>query len=318
MSEENLPGGSQAVSRIDGTRIRAIRERKELTQLYVATVVGVTTDTISRWENRRYPTIKQENALKLAEVLEVELSEILDTESEPSPPADDEAPAPDENERKTKKSIPVMVIILMAVAVGTLVAAFFLKPQKIDTTGSPLITAKRILPPHVAPGQLFPVIIRVNISTPGVYSMIVREAVPLDCLIVKGLPSFANLDGKNGVLKWIGRAADQTSFSYLARSRKSVADGKMLSFSGAATLKKDGASSRIPITGDNSVTIKKLHWADTNGDHRIDDEEILAVYDQLEAMTELGSDDFQSGVEDIWAASGYRWDETTESFAVVP
>ena len=63
--------------KIDGSRVRNLRESKGLTQLYIATVVGVTTDTISRWENNRYPTIRRENALKLAEALEVPLDDIL-------------------------------------------------------------------------------------------------------------------------------------------------------------------------------------------------------------------------------------------------
>ena len=78
MTEQNYPAGP-AMVKIDGTRVRAIREQKGLTQLYVATVVEVTTDTVSRWENKRYPTIKKENGLKLAEALEVDLSEILDS-----------------------------------------------------------------------------------------------------------------------------------------------------------------------------------------------------------------------------------------------
>src|SRR6185369_7450737 len=62
---------------IDGSRIRSVRETKKLTQLYVASVVGVTTDTISRWENNRYPSIKRDNAEKLASALEVDLLDIL-------------------------------------------------------------------------------------------------------------------------------------------------------------------------------------------------------------------------------------------------
>jgi len=62
---------------IDGNVIRRIREEKRLTQLYVAKVVGVTTDTVSRWENNSYPTIKWDNALKLAEGMEVDFTEIL-------------------------------------------------------------------------------------------------------------------------------------------------------------------------------------------------------------------------------------------------
>ena len=57
MTVEMLPGGIQMV-KIDGARVRRLREQKGLTQLYVATAVQVTTDTISRWENKRYPSIK--------------------------------------------------------------------------------------------------------------------------------------------------------------------------------------------------------------------------------------------------------------------
>ena len=77
---------------LDGAAVRRVREEKKLTQLYVAKVVGVTTDTISRWENNRYPSIKRENALRLAEALEVPVEEILQggtgecTIPEPAPP----------------------------------------------------------------------------------------------------------------------------------------------------------------------------------------------------------------------------------------
>src|SRR6266702_3178773 len=71
---------------IDGAAIKTIRETKKLTQLYVASVVGVTTDTISRWENNRYPTIKRENAEKLAGALEVELADILRSEGPSAEP----------------------------------------------------------------------------------------------------------------------------------------------------------------------------------------------------------------------------------------
>ena len=62
---------------LDGTEVKRIREGQQLTQCYVSKMVGVTTDTISRWENKRYPTIRRENALKLAEALEVPLVDIL-------------------------------------------------------------------------------------------------------------------------------------------------------------------------------------------------------------------------------------------------
>src|SRR5512139_1399937 len=62
---------------LNGVVLKRLREEKRLTQLYVSKVVGVTTDTISRWENNRYPTMRRDNALKLAEALEVPLAELL-------------------------------------------------------------------------------------------------------------------------------------------------------------------------------------------------------------------------------------------------
>ena len=79
-SEANSFSGIVPMVGIDGTKIRKLREEKGLTQLYLSTVVGVTTDTISRWENKRYPTIKLENAEKLAHALQVKLDDILEDE----------------------------------------------------------------------------------------------------------------------------------------------------------------------------------------------------------------------------------------------
>ena len=81
MSDEMYPGGPVMV-KIDGSKVRQIREQKGLTQLYIATAVEVTTDTVSRWENKSYPSIKKENGLRLAEALEVPLEEILESAAE--------------------------------------------------------------------------------------------------------------------------------------------------------------------------------------------------------------------------------------------
>lgn len=62
---------------LDGSTVRKIREKQKLTQYYISKVVGVTIDTVSRWENNRYPTVRRENALLLSEALEVPIEEIL-------------------------------------------------------------------------------------------------------------------------------------------------------------------------------------------------------------------------------------------------
>ncbi len=71
--------------KIDGAKVKLLREKQGLTQLYIATAVQVTTDTISRWENKRYPSIKKENGLNLAEALGVDLEYLLETVTDDSP-----------------------------------------------------------------------------------------------------------------------------------------------------------------------------------------------------------------------------------------
>ncbi|MBE0595835.1 MAG: helix-turn-helix transcriptional regulator, partial [Desulfuromonadales bacterium] len=96
---------------LDGTAIRRIREEKKLTQLYVAKVVGVTTDTVSRWENNRYPSIKRDNALKLAEALEVSLADILQ-----KPPAEPPPPATHSPRRKLSRALGLGLSLLLLLA----------------------------------------------------------------------------------------------------------------------------------------------------------------------------------------------------------
>ncbi len=104
--------------KVDGAKIKRLREEQGLTQLYLATAVQVTTDTISRWENRRYPSIKKENGIKLAEALNVALEDILEEEvatdsgerlpDEPSPAL----PGRAENKSTFKKIWPLLLLAL--------------------------------------------------------------------------------------------------------------------------------------------------------------------------------------------------------------
>ena len=152
---------SNQMIKIDGDKIRRLRESKGLTQLYLATYVGVTTDTISRWENKRYQTIKQSNAIKLAEALEVDLDVILDTgqvdlEPQGKPVEQGSIPGPGQalpmlDRKKLLLGTFLFVFLLIAVSY------FFLNKQPKSTPVARLVTAERIFPPHCAPNQLLPV-----------------------------------------------------------------------------------------------------------------------------------------------------------------
>jgi transcriptional regulator with XRE-family HTH domain len=319
MSAENtIPPGPPMV-RIDGGKVRTLREALGLTQLYVATAVGVTTDTISRWENRRYPTIKKENALKLAEALEAPLSEILETEE----PVEEEAaettmeesvegPAQPEPGRKDRSSKGAFLLIVGVIALLVMLAAGLWRLY--SDRQAPEVGAFRLLPPHAAPGQQFPVAISVETDPPHPISLILKEALPPGCAPMRAEPPFTTVNGSNRDLKWIGQSGGAaTCFAYLARIDPDVGIGKQLDFTGTVTVRK-GRGMTIPISGPHILEVKYLHWADRNGDMTIDDEEILTVYDQLKGIESLDFD--KSEIEAIWAGSGYRWDENRKTFVV--
>ena len=138
---------------IDGNVIRKIREEKRLTQLYVSKVVGVTTDTVSRWENNRYPTIMRDNALKLAEALEVDIDEILKQDEDlESVDSDNLSPEP-----KNKNWIYYLLLAGVAL-IGLLF--LFLQPS---SSPAPVLQAKRLLPVFAAPGSR--ILVQVELSS---------------------------------------------------------------------------------------------------------------------------------------------------------
>lgn len=312
---EDISFGSNIMVKIDGDKIRRLREVRAFTQLYIATVVGVTTDTISRWENRRYPSIKRENALKLAEALETDLAEILENGAQEATAAAaaDEAAVPQaaagEGPRAGKKAGRIFVFILAAsLLAGGL--AWWQQAGKQTAT----VSAYRLLPPHIPAGQIFPVIIQVD-SEGDAVPLIIKETLPAGCVPVKAAPPFTNIDKKSGVLKWISRGGGQRStFAYLAQSPPTAGPGQPQLFSGTVTVGREGSRAEN-IKGMNSMTVADLHWADANGDNRIVDEEILSVYDRFAALDGLGFD--WNGIDDIWSGRGYRWDAAAQTFVII-
>jgi transcriptional regulator with XRE-family HTH domain len=301
---------------IDGVKVKAIRERQGLTQLYIANVVGVTTDTISRWENRRYPSIKGENAEKLAEALEVELAEIIDDKTEK-----EEERQPEESEQvvpSVKPELPsklkrhLSVIFMVALMVGVLqVARYYSKLSQPAVT----VTANRVLPHHVPAGQQFPVIVRVESSEPVSFSLLLKENIPPGCEVVAAVPEFTSADNAGGQIKWVSRLeGDSQIFAYLVKA-PIVPENTELVFNGRVLAGTMSGSS--PNTGgDNRLKISSFHWADNNLDKRIDDEEILMAYD---LFSEIDGFDFNRDlIDEIWASGGYDWNSSSGQYEVAP
>ena len=339
-SEKPLAGGIPMVN-IDGAKIRRIREDKGLTQLYVATVVGVTTDTISRWENRRYPNIKKENAVKLAEALETQMADIIDhgqpAQAGESPKPADQAvpsdkateptagpeasPAPEPAEPQTatapapKQRLASQTVLLSATFLLLALVGFALLWWRTANNGEGQVTAVRTLPAHATPGIPFPVVIEVTTSASSPFSLILKETLPPDCIPAQGKPQFVFQESDPPVLKWIGKiTGEHAVYSYLAKLKPEAKMATVHRFAGGVTVRSDDNPS-IPLSGNDSLQGSPFHWADSNSDGRIDDEELLSVYETYGGIEGLHFG--KKLIEEIWAAKGYRWNPETRSYEIL-
>ncbi len=295
--------------KIDGSKVKSLRESKGLTQLYIATVVGVTTDTISRWENRRYPSIKEENAIKLAEALEVELEQFLEKEDELTKPAETAAAAVSQARRPRAYRILIWLLPLIVVLLLPFIWYSMKQPEPVT------IFATRLLPPHIPPGQPFPVIIKVTTLQQGPFSLILKEMLPEGCEPIVSAPPYTSFDKKTETIKWINRTTGQAAtFVYLAKKhspKPGFENDTPLRFSGSVTL-RDEKSAETVIAGSQVLPIADYHWADTNRDNRIEDAEILAAYDNFSALDMINYD--WQKLDEIWSAAGYDWDPDKQQY----
>jgi transcriptional regulator with XRE-family HTH domain len=315
MMEHEFPGPMTMV-RIDGAKIKRIRERQGLTQLYLATAVEVTTDTISRWENRRYPTIKKENGLKLAEALNVELNELLEEELPADHPGDGVGSAEEPGAAPPTKKPPsppaalrrIWPLLLLSATVGLVLLGFLfaLRPPPPQFA----VTVKRVLPQHATLGQPFPVLLEIFGDPDKSTTLIIKENLPAGASLLQTSPPETGGGGNTNQLKWLKKINGKTVFAYVI----SVAGtSSQLQFNGSAAVSSNPESS-LTITGMAHIKLGEYHWADTNRDNSISDDEILAVYDRYGDLAGIDLDLDQ--VEEIWLGSGYTWNRGTDGFVI--
>lgn len=287
---------------IDGSKIKTIREAKKLTQLYVANVVGVTTDTISRWENNRYPAVKRDNAEKLAAALEVDLAEIAKSEEQKVETGEESLPPRPAGHRRAWVIACAAVLITLAV--------FFLYRQMFAIPG-----AERNLPTFGAPGETIPVQIRIDRKNSESTGLIVRERLPAGWRFVGSLPPSAGNAGA-GEVKWLIPAGNgPVTISYTIQIPPDAVLKSTAQFTGEIVCRVGEISRRSSSDGDTVMTVDAVHWADDNGDGRIDDDEIMPAYYMTEDMKGLGLD--WKEIEAIWGGKGYRWDSRKKEFEVI-
>ncbi len=314
--EMSRPTGGTPMVKIDGAKVRSLREAQGLTQLFLATTVEVTTDTISRWENKRYPTIKKENGLKLAETLGVELEEILECEDEPQE-NETQIPAQEQQEEQIDPlpSLPDSApdsksrFGLYAVVVGVL-GAFFLwwfsaSQDQVH------VSAHRLLPSQAVSGQSFPVAITLSTESSEPVSVILTETLPKGAELLAVVPPFSAYDKEQGELKWLRKINGNQIFAYRVTVHQQP--GSTIDFSGTVA-RRTKTGQPISVKGNHGLSLADVHWADRDGDGIICDEEILTVYDVFSEIEGLGVDIDQ--VEEIWLGSGYVWNSESAQFDI--
>ena len=285
---------------LDSAKIRRIREEMKLTQLYVSNVVGVTTDTVSRWENNRYPTIRRENALKLAEALEVSLAEIL---LKP-----DEERSALEGASKKRSPLVWVVTALLLLVVGAMSYSFLSKDPPPPAT----VTAERILPEYAGPGSVIPVQVSLTHRADN-SGVILREYFPKGWKIVQANPPTSSLDNVNGVARWIIKAGDNRDrVVYLVEVDPLAKQPGESNFQGELVSSRQGSQSAVPVQGNSRLTVAPVHWADADGNKRIDDGEMLEASFTIEDMAGVHID--WNALEKIWSAGGYFWSTKEQAF----
>ncbi len=300
MNPYNSPEKSSAVC-VDAAVVKRVRESRRLTQLYVSKFVGVTTDTISRWENNRYPTIRRENALKLAEALEVSLDDILLKPAEETSGVD----------AAVRKTSPVLWLFLALLVLAAVLVAF---PSLYHPPPAPVsVTATRVLPNFAGPGSTIPVQVNLTHRTQS-GGVILREYFPKGWKIVEAFPPASSLDNVTGIARWIIKAGDERDrVVYLVQVDSAAKANSEVSFQGDIIASKEGNQSAIPIQGESKIKVAPFHWADSDGNGRIDDGEMLEGSFTIEDMAGVHLD--WHDLETLWDAESYQWDARKKQFA---
>ena len=322
MSEIVYPGG-QVMIQIDGAKIRQIREQKGLTQLYVATAVEVTTDTVSRWENKRYPSIKKENGIRLAQALEVDLSEIMESGNEPDIPDTESPPQTPDSQKEndeplsitrsfSKKKVTLFLGIAALLTLVLLAVLDHLRP--VAETQAPEITITRTIPAQFIPGRPLPVFIHISSPSGKSIPMILRENLPPGTSLYASSPETSNKHKNSRSIQWLKKIQGPTVFTYTLICEKNF-EGS-LQFEGMLKA-GSGDGTEIIISGDSITHSSLFHWADRDHDNRISDEEILMVYDLTNDSdtSAIGID--MDLLEEMWLGDGYLWLPAEQKFKIL-
>ena len=283
---------------LDGSQVKRQRELHGLTQLYISKVVGVTTDTISRWENNRYPTIRRENAINLADALGVPLEKILQ-----QPEGDVVETVPSVKRRRLTIVAGVLCLVLLLLG-----GVFFSGQEPIAVD----VSAERVLPAFAAPGAEIPVQLRLA-RREGSGGFILREHFPKGWKLTEAFPPPSSLDNVAGIARWIIKVGDASDkVVYMIKVAQPVPESGQASFRGEMIAGSGDDRISTLVGGETVVRAAPYHWADADGDGRIDDVEMLDTSYTVDEMSGVHID--WNHLEHLWDAGAYHWDDARQLF----
>lgn len=303
---------------LDGAAVRRIREEKRLTQLYVAKVVGVTTDTISRWENNRYPTVRRENLFKLAEALESPAqllikSDLLAAGCGEEGNAEVSAPPAAEKTGSSPRILFYSGVVVFLLGAIVFISYRWLSPSSSSTQGVLAdFTASRTLPRYAAPGMIIPVRLRLNVDD-ATKRYIIREHFPPGWELIEASPPASSIDNQDGMARWIVKQGEQRALiTYLVRVDARSPLGMIARFRGEIVANLDEKNQAIASVGETEMTVAPYNWSDLNGDSTIDDAEMLEASLAFEELEGVHLD--WKDLERLWDAGHYRFDPVAKRF----
>ncbi|WP_236685583.1 hypothetical protein [Geobacter pickeringii] len=162
---------------------------------------------------------------------------------------------------------------------------------------------------------MVPVQVKIAREAGDASGFIVKERFPAGWRFMGANPPITGEVGDQGVKWLIPGGAGPVTISYALQIPPDTPLGGRVTFDGELVLRDDGATRREPVGGGKVLTVAGIHWADTNGDRRIDDNEIMPAYYLTEEMKGLGLD--WKTIETIWSGTGYTWDDRQKRFEVV-
>ncbi|RUM40612.1 MAG: hypothetical protein DSY80_09995, partial [Desulfocapsa sp.] len=199
------------------------------------------------------------------------------------------------------------LLILCIAGAAILGGIILLKPaDKISS-----LTAVRVAPEHTAPGMPFPVMIHIHSDAlDSKMPVLIREKISAECR-AEALTSGEKRREFNSQPRWIGYLKNGDAyFGYMVYPVHTLIPGKTIQFSGNVAV-KSGVSNTREITGITKVSIAPYHWADTDKNYTISNDEILLAYEKYtgdEGGVKLDM------LEQLWLSGKYSWNGSQSVF----